>query len=133
MGTEDDIEDEVSETADDPGNALDRSRRLAAVYLAHVWRDMRDDAGPMARARAIAAIRALRAAEVLAVDAAVMWSYRFDTCPGHTDESGRVWCAYCGDLPAGDPDWTAVPGDDRNDHEPSSPPSPPQWSGLGRR
>lgn len=26
------------------------------------------------------------------------WKARFRRCPGHINEGGRVWCAYCGDI-----------------------------------
>ena len=28
------------------------------------------------------------------------WKARIKNCPGHDDEGGRSWCAYCGDMPS---------------------------------
>jgi hypothetical protein len=32
-----------------------------------------------------------------------LWMRRLLTCPGHDDEGGRSWCAYCGSLRADEP------------------------------
>jgi hypothetical protein len=28
-----------------------------------------------------------------------LWLRCLTTCPGHDDEGGRSWCAFCGDMP----------------------------------
>lgn len=62
-------------------NANDEAIRLAEEYLFAFWQlGLVDDIG---------------------VDG---WKARFRRCPGHTGEGGRVWCAYCGEMPASDPE-----------------------------
>lgn len=46
-----------------------------------------------------AVIGAFAAIGVLTVEEVRLWCVAIHSCPGHDDEGGRVWCAYCGNLP----------------------------------
>ena len=70
----------------------------AEAFLHREWRDLRNDAGPMATARVVGALDVLIAARLLTRRDHELWMLRIQTCPGHDDEGGRAWCAYCGDL-----------------------------------
>lgn len=76
---------------------LDAESPLVAALTA-VWRALRNDASvhPMATAVSIALFAC--DAGLIDRDGAELWIRRFQTCPGHDDEGGRAWCAYCGDL-----------------------------------
>lgn len=74
--------------------------RNGFTYLNNIWRAMRDgcDANVMAEARG--AVEAFLFVGILSSKAeAEGWLARFARCPGHDDEGGRAWCAYCGTLP----------------------------------
>lgn len=62
------------------------------------WRDLRDD-----HSKADRVLEALELAKVVGIfseERAELWRLRLWTyCPGHDDEGGRVWCAYCGNMP----------------------------------
>lgn len=67
-------------------------------FLNKFWRTMRDDNSNEAKAQAAGAIAALKATGQLNALEAEAWATRMEHCPGHDDEGGRVWCAYCGNL-----------------------------------
>ena len=67
-------------------------------YLHDVWRELRNCAAPPRIDCAVAAARALHAVRLISDDQCELWTRRFNTCPGHGDEGGRSWCAYCGPL-----------------------------------
>lgn len=69
-------------------------------FLEIIWRDARNDASPIRQTYFAGAIEALKMCGMLNQLEAEGWIARFRTCPGHDDEGGRVWCAYCGNLNA---------------------------------
>lgn len=75
-----------------------RSLRTGDEFLYMVWREMRNDRSNVAVQRAMGAIAALQVVGILTVIEAEAWTTRFSRCPGHDDEGGRSWCAYCGNL-----------------------------------
>jgi len=70
----------------------------ADEFLHMIWRDLRDDCSPVILARASGAVTALTSCGLLNALEAEAWLQRIARCPGHKDESGRSWCAYCGEL-----------------------------------
>lgn len=66
--------------------------------LREQWLQMRDDANFDAAA---ACVRFAHRLELLTAEQEELWLRRLSTCPGHDDEGGRSWCAFCGDMPAG--------------------------------
>lgn len=60
------------------------------------WRALRDDARYYDCAAAC--VRFARRAGLLTVEQEELWLLRLTTCPGHDDEGGRAWCAFCGEL-----------------------------------
>lgn len=71
----------------------------ATDFLLELWFEMRNGAGPEAMARANGAIDMAEAIDGLPVGHGELWRRRIATCPGHDDEAGRDWCAYCGKMP----------------------------------
>lgn len=67
---------------------------MGADVAEEIWRELRNDGSPFAKAVAISEISVLvRVGLVSAQDARVRIA-ALDTCPGHDDEGGRDWCAY---------------------------------------
>lgn len=79
-----------------------RLRDRAAEHMRERWLELRDDAGVGPMDAAKGAIVALAETGLLTVEQRELWERRILTCPGHDDEAGRRWCAYCGDMPPGD-------------------------------
>lgn len=61
------------------------------------WRDLRDDA--RRKPQVIAVVNFAYDVGLLTLEQLELWLRRLDTCPGHEDEGGRDWCAYCGNMP----------------------------------
>lgn len=61
------------------------------------WRNLRDDARHKPAARAC--VNFAYDCDLLTLEQRALWLRRLETCPGHDDEGGRAWCAYCGDMP----------------------------------
>lgn len=76
----------------------ENSRLTPEDFLDKVWREMRNDGRPFILAGAIGAVEALLQVGMLSQVEADGWLARFERCPGHDDEGGRVWCAYCGRI-----------------------------------
>lgn len=75
---------------------------LAAVadqWFQQRWRDLRDDYSPNRVNRVLEALELAKAVGIVSDERAELWRLRLGTCPGHDDEGGRVWCAYCGNVP----------------------------------
>jgi len=70
----------------------------ADQFLTALWRQMRNDKSEIACARAGGALVALQEVGLLTPFEVEAWNMRFERCPGHEDEGGRSWCAYCGNL-----------------------------------
>jgi hypothetical protein len=66
--------------------------------LRNLWYQLRDNASPVQMRSAGAVVLFAYHAGLLTSEQADLWWRRIQTCPGHDDEGGRVWCAYCGDL-----------------------------------
>ena len=64
-----------------------------------VWRDLRNDASPAQMGCADRVALFAFEAGLLTHEQMELWLRRFWTCPGHDDEGGRRWCAFCGVLP----------------------------------
>lgn len=67
-------------------------------YFQERWKELRDNAGTEALARVHGAISFAARTGAVTRDQAELWVYRIATCPGHDDEGGRDWCAYCGEM-----------------------------------
>lgn len=65
--------------------------------LMEMWRDLRDDARHAPEVRAC--IYFAYEVDLLTLEQRELWLRRITTCPGHDDEGGRAWCAYCGEMP----------------------------------
>lgn len=69
----------------------------AEEALTALWRDLRDDARQAPAVRTC--INFAWDVGLIAMVERELWLRRITTCPGHEDEGGRAWCAYCGDMP----------------------------------
>ncbi len=67
--------------------------------LMETWRGLRDNCNLEARAKAFGAVDFARRADLITRDEEELWLTRLNRCPGHDDEGGRDWCAYCGRMP----------------------------------
>lgn len=65
--------------------------------LTEMWRDLRNDRRDTVNVRAC--INFAYDIDALTLEQRELWLRRIPTCPGHDDEGGRAWCAYCGDMP----------------------------------
>ena len=70
----------------------------ADELLDDLWSDMRNDAGPARAAYVHGAIAMAAHTGALDGTQAELWRRRVTTCPGHDDEGGRDWCAFCGSM-----------------------------------
>jgi len=71
----------------------------ADEFMRSLWLEMRDGAGLDAQATAKGAIAMAVATGAFSADQGELWERRVQTsCPGHDDEGGRDWCAYCGEM-----------------------------------
>ena len=69
-----------------------------ADALMDEWRALRDDARYYDSAAAV--VRFAYRAGLLSKQKQELWLHRITTtCPGHDDEGGRNWCAFCGKMP----------------------------------
>lgn len=68
-------------------------------HLSEAWASLRDGASPVRKARVAGAVEMAFAVGALDVNDRELWIRRIDTYPGHDDEGGRTWCAFCGNLP----------------------------------
>lgn len=75
-------------------------KEAAEQWLDETWRELRNGAGPARMAYFGGAVDVLKDLGILSKIEQEGWIARRGTCPGHDDEGGRVWCAYCGDIPA---------------------------------
>lgn len=72
--------------------------QVVSEYLKKQWRELRND-NTMPRLTLLEVIRGFHAVGLLTEEQHELWCLRTRTCPGHDDEGGRSWCAYCGDMP----------------------------------
>lgn len=70
--------------------------------LRAMWRSLRDDGSAEAVMRFRGAVAFAESVRLLTPDLAELWIRRAETCPGHDDEGGRNWCAFCGTMPRED-------------------------------
>lgn len=90
-----------AQTAQQPSSRRKRPssrRELARQRMQSIWRDLRDHASSEPMRLATAVLDAFLAIELFTADEHDLWTRRLRACPGHDDEGGRSWCAYCGDL-----------------------------------
>lgn len=69
------------------------------TWLHEAWFELRNGANAESLRYVVGGIDIARAAKLLTDEQAELWKRRIGTCPGHDDESGRDWCAYCGSMP----------------------------------
>ena len=86
----------------------------ADELLRELWLNLRDGADEGSKSYVRGAIETARCLGALTDEQAELWRRRINTCPGHDDEGGRLWCAYCGDMP----------NDDDETEEPAGSPVP---------
>jgi hypothetical protein len=72
---------------------------LVKDKLRERWHALRDGQGNGEPHAFEAIVLFLRETELLDAEHAELWLRRAKTCPGHMDEGGRDWCAYCGQMP----------------------------------
>lgn len=71
--------------------------KAVSLYLRERWLELRDDR-TLPHQKLLAAVRGFHAVGLLTDEQQELWRLRTNTCPGHDDEGGRRWCAYCGDI-----------------------------------
>lgn len=71
----------------------------ANSYLMGLWKELRNDCSSHALAAVLAVVQGFRFVGIFTDRTTELWQRRLTTCPGHADEGGRDWCAYCGELP----------------------------------
>lgn len=69
------------------------------VILNAAWRTCRDGFSSATFPHIHGMIFAYESLGLLTVVEAEGWRERLKRCPGHDDEGGRSWCAYCGQMP----------------------------------
>lgn len=79
-------------------NDFIEQRRIAVADLHEEWRSLRDGNTKEAKSYVLGMVRAFCVLKLLDADDCELWKYRIGECPGHDDEGGRDWCAYCGKL-----------------------------------
>ena len=67
--------------------------------LDSAWKGLRDGCSDKDKMWVIGHIEAFHAIKVLTEQEYKRWIFAVEHCPGHDDEGGRVWCAYCGNIP----------------------------------
>ncbi len=77
----------------------DLQRQRAWDLLTERWRALRNGYAASSLSCIVAVVDFAFDMGFLTADERELWHRRIQTCPGHDDEGGRVWCAYCGDLP----------------------------------
>ncbi len=73
-------------------------KKKTIEYINQCWRDCRNDY-PYYSTVCIHAIKFAKHLGILNWEEGNRWEEKIKECPGHDDEGGRVWCAYCGDAP----------------------------------
>lgn len=68
------------------------------AFLTDLWRGLRDDVRPNKKNYVLGALDAMHEFGVIDDTFLELWQRRLETCPGHDDEGGRAWCAYCGPM-----------------------------------
>jgi len=74
------------------------TKACAEEWLDGVWRGMRDGYKGQDVDRIHGALMVLQYLGALSPVERDGWAARLRTCPGHDDEGGRAWCAFCGNL-----------------------------------
>lgn len=70
----------------------------AEEYLIEAHNDLRNNRNDRATGEVLGAINALHAVGLLPDVQAALWAKAIQFCPGHDNEGGRDWCAYCGEM-----------------------------------
>jgi len=76
----------------------EETQRAADGVLRAQWLNLRDNASPEKLTFADGVVFALYQVGAISEAEAEGWRARFERCPGHEGEGGRVWCAFCGDM-----------------------------------
>jgi hypothetical protein len=72
--------------------------------IKELWKSLRngigDDTDPRHYAEFYVSgyLDALHCVGLLSDEQRELWGHRIKSCPGHDDEGGRRWCAYCGEM-----------------------------------
>jgi hypothetical protein len=69
-----------------------------AEVLDDLWKDLRNDCSLAKIKAVVTVIHAFHQTAFINTMEMELWERRITTCPGHEDEGGRVWCAYCGNM-----------------------------------
>jgi hypothetical protein len=77
-------------------HAAGSSKGAAETLLNDAWLAMRNDASERAQQYVMGAVVMAQVLGVFSPEDAELWQRRVGSCPGHDDEGGRDWCAYCG-------------------------------------
>ncbi len=80
-------------------NVTDETTRDTLMEL---WRNLRNDISDRQKVFVCGAISFAFSVGLLNLEQRELWQRRIETCPGHDDEGGRYWCAYCGGLDKGE-------------------------------
>ena len=75
-----------------------RVTEAADTFLREQWLSLRDGAGPAQVSFVMGAIHACAILVPFSPEHRELWERRIRTCPGHDDEGGRSWCAFCGSM-----------------------------------
>lgn len=67
-----------------------------AQALMEEWCTVRDDW--QYKECAAACVRFAYTLQLITLTEHDVWQAGLNTCPGHDDEGGRSWCAYCGNI-----------------------------------
>lgn len=66
--------------------------------LRELWLELRNDCSVSGIRSVTYCVRFARRLGLIDECGEELWVRRIATCPGHDDEGGRKWCAYCGDI-----------------------------------
>lgn len=66
--------------------------------LRDLWDGLRDSHSGKDVAFVQGAVAFARMTGAISQEMAELWWHRIKTCPGHDNEGGRDWCAYCGTI-----------------------------------
>lgn len=70
------------------------SKKAVETELIRLHKELRNDINLISIVATV--INILTNLNILTKTEEELWIRRIDTCPGHNDEGGRDWCAYCG-------------------------------------
>ena len=74
---------------------------MVSELLDGLWHSLRNDASAERMSYVQGAIDMAGELGALTDEQVELWNHRIAKCPGHDDEGGRDWCAYCGNRTNG--------------------------------